>query len=111
MNVRLLLTALLLSSLYAESFITKEGYARMLYQNPRGIGCHKCHGMNGKGLELGRYRDGNRTIVIKAPDITNLPYEKFKAAIQSKKSRLMPYYFLTEKEIRILYYYLTKRQP
>ena len=83
----------------------------MLYQNPRGIGCHKCHGIHGKGLELGRYKEGNETVIIKAPDITNLPYSKFKEAIKSKKNRLMPYYFLTDKEIRTLYYYLTKKQP
>lgn len=83
----------------------------MLYQNPRGIGCHKCHGMDGKGLELGRYKEENKTIIIEAPDITKLSFRKFKAAIKSKKNRLMPYYFLTDKEIRTLYYYLTKKQP
>ncbi len=109
--MHLLVSAILVCSLFADSFITKDGYAKMLYQNPRGIGCHKCHGMNGKGLVLGRYKEGNRTIVIKAPDITKLPFQQFKAAIESKKNRLMPYYFLTDKEIRTLYYYLTKKQP
>ena len=82
----------------------------MLYQNPRGIGCHKCHGIDGKGLVLGRYRDGNKTITIKAPDITNLDYRRFKKGIVSKKNRLMPVYFLTDKEIETLYYYLKKEK-
>jgi len=98
----------------ADSFITKEEYARMLYQNPRGIGCHKCHGIDGRGLELGRYREGNRTVVIKAPDITNLSYRRFFMALKFKKGKkrvdLMPTYFLTDREIKILYYYLKKRR-
>ncbi|MRI83500.1 MAG: cytochrome C oxidase subunit III [Nitratiruptor sp.] len=106
----LLLSLTLVGWGLAESFITKDEYAQMLYQNPRGIGCHKCHGVDGKGLELGRYRDGNRTIVIKAPDITGLSFERFKGAIRSNKNRLMPSYFLTDKEIKTLYYYLTHGQ-
>ncbi|MRJ03422.1 MAG: cytochrome c [Epsilonproteobacteria bacterium] len=108
----ILIASLLLTvGLLGDSFITKDEYATMLYQNPRGIGCHKCHGVKGKGLELGRYQEGNRTVIIKAPDITGLSYQRFKEAIRSKKSRLMPYYFLTDKEIKTLYYYLTKKQP
>ncbi len=89
-----------------DSFITKEEYAKMLYHNPRGIGCQKCHGEDGKGKILGRYHEQNRTIVIKAPDITKLPFKKFYKALTSSKHRLMPHYFLTNKEIKTLYYYL-----
>jgi len=89
-----------------DSFITKEEYAKMLYHNPRGIGCQKCHGEDGKGKILGRYREQNRTILIKAPDITKLPFKKFYDALASSKHRLMPHYFLTKKEIKTLYYYL-----
>ena len=31
------------------SFITPLEYASQLYKNPRGIGCHLCHGDNGEG--------------------------------------------------------------
>ena len=89
-----------------DSFITKEEYAKMLYHNPRGIGCQKCHGEHGQGRILGRYREQNRTITIKAPNITRLPFEKFYEALTSSKHRLMPHYFLTKKEIKTLYYYL-----
>jgi len=108
--MRITLVLVLALWLRADSFITKDEYAKMLYQNPRGIGCHKCHGIDGKGLELGRYKDGNKTIIIKAPDITNLDYHRFKAGIVSKKNRLMPIYFLTDKEIETLYYYLKKKK-
>ncbi|NPA03908.1 MAG: cytochrome c [Epsilonproteobacteria bacterium] len=93
-----------------DSFITKEEYAQMLYQNPRGIGCHKCHGLNGRGKILGRFNDGNSTKVIEAPDITNLDFKRFKSALLSAKSSLMPHYFLTNKEIKTLYYYLQRKK-
>ncbi len=89
-----------------DSFITKEEYAKMLYHNPRGIGCHKCHGEYGKGEVLGRYKESNRTIIIKAPNITNLSFKKFYEALTNGKHRLMPHYFLTLQEIKTLYFYL-----
>ncbi len=92
----------------SDEFITKDEYAKMLYHNPRGIGCHKCHGEDGKGLELGRYKDGNTTVIIKAPNIKNLPFKRFKEAIEAPRHKLMPQYFLTDKEIKTLYYYLKK---
>ncbi len=92
--------------LFADDFITKDEYAKMLYHNPRGVGCHKCHGENGKGMELGRYKEGNKTIIIKAPNIKELSYRRFKDALNASRHRLMPQYFLTNKEIKTLYYYL-----
>jgi len=82
----------------------------MLYQSPRGVGCHKCHGLKGKGMVLGRYKEGNSTKVIEAPDITKLSYQKFKKALTSSKNRLMPHYFLTDKEMKTLYYYLKRHR-
>lgn len=108
---RIFFIIFIIVSLVADSFITKEEYARMLYKNPRGIGCNKCHGNNGKGLILGRYKDKKgKTITIKAPDITTLSFEKFKSALIGTKHRLMPHYFLTVKEIRVLYYYLHRKK-
>ena len=97
-------------SLFADSFITKEEYAKMLYKNPRGIGCHKCHGLHGEGLELGRYKEGNETVILKAPDIRHLPYRRFAKALKSSKHKLMPFYFLTDKEIETLYNYIKKKK-
>jgi argininosuccinate synthase len=39
-----------------ESFISNLEYGQMLYKNPRGIGCIKCHGDNGKGKLIATYR-------------------------------------------------------
>ncbi len=82
----------------------------MLYKNPRGIGCHRCHGESGRGLVLGRYKEGNETVVIKGPDITALSYKKFYQALTSTNHKLMPYYFLTNKEIKTLYFYLKAKR-
>ncbi len=107
--MRLLLFSFLLVQItLTDDFITKDEYAKMLYHNPRGVGCHKCHGEDGRGLELGRYRDGNRTVILKAPNIKNLSFARFKKALQSSHHRLMPQYFLTKREITMLYYYLRK---
>ncbi|BAF69826.1 c-type cytochrome [Nitratiruptor sp. SB155-2] len=102
----------LLFSIYTfaldDSFITKDEYAKMLYKNPRGIGCDKCHGKKGEGRVIGKYRDGNVTKVIKGPEITNIDYHSFHKALTTQKHHLMPHYFLTDKEIKTLYYYLQK---
>ncbi len=36
-------------TIFGADFITKTEYAKMLYLNPRGIGCDKCHGAKGEG--------------------------------------------------------------
>ena len=101
---------LCLYALFAESFITKEEYAKMLYHNPRGIGCDRCHGEDGRGLELGRYRDGNRTVILKAPDITHISYKRFYQSLTATKHKLMPQYFLTDDEIKVLYFYIIRKK-
>jgi hypothetical protein len=95
---------------WGDSFITQQEYARMLYQNPRGVGCHKCHGSDGKGRELGRYREANTTKVIFAPDITQVDYERFAKALRARRRSLMPTYFLSDQEIKTLYNYLHGRE-
>ncbi|RUM66250.1 MAG: cytochrome c [Sulfurospirillum sp.] len=92
------------------SFITNEEYARMLYQNPRGISCAKCHGEKGEGKVLSTYVDHGKSHSIQAPPIYNLSMERFKKAL-SRKGRLMPQYFLTEWEMAHLYYYLLTQNP
>ena len=34
------------------SFITKYEYGKMLYNNPRGIGCNSCHGNDARGKKM-----------------------------------------------------------
>ena len=46
-----LILGLFCGAAFASDFITKNEYAKMLYQNPRGIGCDKCHGSGGEGSQ------------------------------------------------------------
>ncbi len=94
-------------NLYGEDFITPFEYGKMLYQNPRGVGCDKCHGMKGKGRIIARYKDGNVTKKLVAPSIINLTRDKFLDKV-NKKSKVMPTYFLTSDEIKSLYYYINE---
>ena len=101
---------MLLVNAGAADFITKDEYAKMLYQNPRGIGCDKCHGPHGEGLVLASYTDKDgKEVQIKAPRIDNIPIKRFYQSFDTK-SKLMPVYFLTDDEKAYLYYYLTKNQ-
>jgi len=110
----LLFLALTLASLMqlraGGSFITDDEYARMLYKNPRGISCAKCHGEKGEGKVLCTYVDHGKKCSITAPPIYNLSMARFKKAL-SRKGRLMPQYFLTEWEMAHLYYYLLTQNP
>ena len=92
-----------------DSFITKYEYAKMLYKNPRGIGCYKCHGEHGEGKIIAKYKEKNKIKYIKAPDIRNISFKKFYKKLNSQKIKtVMPSYFLTRDEIEALYYYLKK---
>lgn len=92
-------------------------YASMLYKNPRGIGCNKCHGERGEGKLIAKYKETKRvkegekiyTVKIdkefKAPSIKDLGYTEFKNALLTPQKG-MPKYYLTEGEIKALYFYL-----
>jgi hypothetical protein len=128
---------IILSSLYAEendfievdnSFITKFEYGKMLYTNPRGIGCNTCHGNNAKGKEIVSFNHvankKNYNCTLAVPSIKNIEYNTFFHKINSKKNKkqkfskeevcekliynanVMPTYFLVEKEIEAIYYYI-----
>ncbi|NPA66363.1 MAG: c-type cytochrome [Epsilonproteobacteria bacterium] len=99
------------------SFITQMEYSSLLYKNPRGIGCNKCHGDKGEGKLIAKYKetkkvkDGEKYIVIKlkkelrAPAIDKLSYAEFYKALNTNIQG-MPKYYLTEKEIKALFFYL-----
>ena len=94
-----------------EWFITKLEYGKMLYHNPRGISCAKCHGENAKGKIIAKYYiiKNNKKILktIKAPDITNIDFDKFRKKLFHKKLSIMPKYdYLTPQEISALYLYI-----
>ncbi len=112
-----------------ESFITKYEYGKMLYSNPRGISCAKCHGLNAKGMSLTKFKHTNKEAVyfceIKTNDITKISLDDFIAKLDPdilvdkpkidkndvcKKmidGNTMPKYFLTRNEQESIYYYVT----
>ena len=97
---------------FSEEFITESEYAKMLYKNPRGIGCDKCHGSKGDGALIVKYKAFNKKTnkyeerSLMAPRINNLEFDKFKSAVTDSKG-VMPSYFLTENEILNLFEYIT----
>lgn len=103
--MRVFLLLFLALSLFADSFITLEEYARQLYRYPRGIGCNHCHGEDGKGLTVASYIHKMEKRTFGGPAIDRVPFAAFSEAL-NKRVRGMPRYFLTPKEIRTLYYYL-----
>ena len=94
------------SILYAnDSFITSLEYGKMLYENPRGVGCMECHGVYGEGDRIAKYTHKKQAKIIEAPRINNVEFETFKTALQKGK-RVMPKYYLTADEIAAIYEYL-----
>ena len=100
--------------IFGADFITKTEYAKMLYLNPRGIGCDKCHGAKGEGSLISKYKHfdkkANKTVddELRAPKINDIDFESFKAALTKPKG-VMPSYFLTDEETTILYEYITNQ--
>jgi hypothetical protein len=113
-------------------FITKYEYGKMLYKNPRGISCQRCHGEDAKGKLISRFIHIRKKIkyncIIKSQDITNTEYNIFIRKLDpSKKLRkikfdktqvcaklvygnTMPKYFLTKSEMDSIYYYIKHSQ-
>ena len=101
-------------AIFGADFITKTEYAKMLYLNPRGIGCDKCHGTKGEGSLISKYKHfdkkASKTVddELRAPKINDIDFESFKAALTKPKG-VMPSYFLTDEETTILYEYITNQ--
>lgn len=94
---------------FAEDFITPNEYAKMLYKNPRGIGCNTCHGEKGEGKLIAKYKHKGVEKQLFAPSINNLGEKKFTKALKDSKG-VMPSYFLTDYEIKSLYTYVIQFQ-
>jgi len=96
------------------SFITKFEYGAMLYENPRGIGCVKCHGKGDAPVVIAKYKRKDKKSKklieesIIAPAIDNVSYKVFIEKMRADKteSKVMPTYFLTNDELKSLYYYI-----
>jgi hypothetical protein len=91
--------------LHADSFITPYEYSELLFQNPHGIGCDKCHGQYGKGGVIAQYEHKGEQRALIAPPLQELSFKAFKKAL-SKRQKNMPKYYLTQKEIKVLYYFV-----
>ena len=92
----------------ASSFITPIEYASQLYKNPRGIGCHHCHGEKGGGKLIANYMHKKEKKSFSGPAINKMSFAAFHKAINDRK-RGMPRYFLTKKEVQALYLYLQEK--
>ena len=104
-HIYLLLTPLYLFA--TASFITPMEYASQLYKNPRGIGCNKCHGENGEGKLIAKYKHKGIEKSFRGPQINSIKYTEFYKALNRRKNG-MPRYFLTNKEVEALYLFLHK---
>ena len=93
---------------FAEDFITKNDYAKLLYSNPRGIGCNKCHGESGEGTIIAKYKHKNENREFTAPRINNIAKDKFTKALKNSKS-VMPNYSLTDEEVDSLYSFVNSQ--
>jgi len=100
-----------------ESFLLDYEYGRMLYNNPRGIACNKCHGKEGRGgQKIAKYYDKDKNPrILKGINITGYTYEELKASLSDQyrdehnhrlRHKIMPMYYLTNEEIRAIYTYL-----
>ena len=106
--------------LFSEDFISNYEYGAMLYKNPRGIGCIKCHGKNAEGKIIATYIDdktGEQKQIV-APNIQKISwkifYERLKHSKILKKGKfktlnysVMPKYnYLMDSEIKAIYHYI-----
>lgn len=91
------------------SFITEMEYSSSLYKNPRGIGCQHCHGDKGEGKVVATYIHKKEKKSFAPPAINNMKYKDFYKAMNVRKTG-MPRYFLTQGEIKALYFYLNKNR-
>lgn len=109
-NLRILWILLMAMELFsATSFITKEEYAASLYHNPRGIGCHLCHGESGEGKKIATYHHKGEKKVFAGSAIKKTPFNQFYHHVNSQIDG-MPRYYLTDTEIQTLYYYLHREE-
>ncbi|MGP1450624.1 MAG: c-type cytochrome [Wolinella sp.] len=88
-----------------ESFITNFEYGKMLYENPRGIGCINCHGKEGEGSIIAKYRHKGKDKALIAPAINRLSKDEFESAM-TKDNKVMPKYHLDKSELGAIFLYI-----
>lgn len=94
--------------LFGADFITQKEYAKMLYENPRGISCKECHGESGKEqiLEYFTHKGKKKPFIV--PNIQSVSFDDFVRSLsQTRQAKsIMPTYSLTNEEIKALYAYI-----
>ena len=96
----------LLSLIHSEDFISEYEYGQMLYKDPRGVSCASCHGTVGERTFIASFKnEDNTTRDFYSPDIRKLGLKKFKKALD-RGGRIMPKYYLTDKEVEAIYKYV-----
>lgn len=106
------LLILFLCTLKADEFITAKEYAKALYNNPRGISCKACHGVDGKEQILSYYYKDGKKIPFIIPAINELSFKYFKTFMNKERGvrSVMPSYSLTKGELGALYYYIQNQR-
>ena len=105
------------STIQDDSFLLQVEYGKMLYKNPRGISCAKCHGREGRGgSKIAKYYDEERNPkILKGVNILGYTLDELTASLSNKyrnkkhrrvKHKVMPMYYLTKSEIEAIYSYL-----
>lgn len=98
-----------------EDFMSTYEYGEMLYDNPRGISCAKCHGKKGEGKFIGQYykkdKKTKKDILneIHSPNINTKSLQDIISSI-NKTHDVMPTYSLTPQEAKAIYEYLQKKR-
>jgi len=91
---------------FGEDFISEFEYGQMLYKNPRGVSCAKCHGDLGEGSFIASFKNKDDLVIkFNGPDIRALNLQAFKKAI-FKGGKIMPKYYLTDKEVEAIFKYV-----
>ena len=103
-----------------ESFLSTLEYGKMLYKNPRGISCSKCHGREGRGgKKIAKYYDKHQNVkLLKSINITNYSLKDLKASLSNqyrenkrrKRHKIMPMYYLTDEEVLAIFTYLKSKR-
>jgi len=89
--------------MYAEEFMSHFEYGQMLYNNPRGVSCAKCHGEKGEGKVIAVYKqEDGKKVALSSPDIRELSFAEMVKSLNAKH-KIMPKYYLTNDEIKIIY--------
>jgi hypothetical protein len=124
------ISAIFLSNIHAKNndwFITNLEYGKMLYNNPRGISCAKCHGSKAQGKIVTSFinKKGEKEIIKTLP-LKKLTFKKLKKALFHQFSlkkikakhpnsplkyiNIMPKYnYLTDNEIKALLLYINSK--